>query len=198
MHCFNMRVPHSYIPWTSQHSCTYFCFVFHFYLLFHSQSKFCCFTWFSTVVWLESSLEPSKPCCSPWATTSPPGRTESHLPVRKLLPLCHGASEHAGPSESKGHALLQELPEWTNTAHVHGGGGQRFRLLNQLRHSWKQTFVNRICYFGSFVTPRCFISKPAVAFSSDEFLVVVLHTPHTRSALVFAFLIRPYCFGNWL
>lgn len=204
----------SYIPWMSQHSCTYFCIVFvcFFYLTFHSQSKFCCFTWFSTVAWPESLSEPSKPCCSPWATTSPPGRTESHLPVRKPLPVCHAASAHAGLSESKGHGLLNELPEWTNTAEKEKKGGkkmQRIRMFNQLWHS----FVNRICYLRSFMTSRCFINKPEVAFSKNLLIrsffqshrvsivpagcsfVVILHT---RSALVSAFLIHVYCFGNWL
>lgn len=42
------------------------------------QSKSYCFMSFSTDAWLGFSSEPSKPCCSPWATTSPPGRTEWH------------------------------------------------------------------------------------------------------------------------
>lgn len=51
------------------------------YLLF-LQSKSSCSTSSSTDAWLESSLEPSKPCCLPWATTNPPGRIESHPLVR--------------------------------------------------------------------------------------------------------------------
>lgn len=42
------------------------------------QSKSSYFMSFSTDAWLGFSSEPSKPCCSPWATTSPPGKTEWH------------------------------------------------------------------------------------------------------------------------
>lgn len=48
----------------------------------------------STAFWPPSSSAPSKPCFSPWATTSPPGRTESHPPVRrnadKVSPVSDG------------------------------------------------------------------------------------------------------------
>lgn len=202
------QVPNSYVPWMSQHSCTYFV-LFVFISLFYSQSKFWRFMWFSTVVWLESSSEPSKPCCSRWATTSPPGRTESHLPVRKLLPVCHGASEHTGLSESKGHLLLNEQTLAQKRGKIKKNK-KKTKAANQNIQPTVAQVVKAYPLSYHLWPPRCFINKPTVAFSPNLLIrslfqshrvrlvpagsssVVILHT---RSAPASAFLMR--CLLFW-
>lgn len=83
-------------------------------------------------------------------------------------------SERAGLSESKGHALWNELPEWTNTAQKQKKGRKKKGRESEcstncgaLKNRMVRTFVNRICYLRSFMTSRCFINNPTVAFSPN-------------------------------
>lgn len=59
----------------------------------------------STAAWLGSSSEPSKPCCSHWAITSPPGRTESH-------PLVRSDTHFLSVRVLACRSAWSDLPEW--------------------------------------------------------------------------------------
>lgn len=83
------------------------------------------------------------------------------------LPVCHGASEHAGLSESKGHALLNELPKWTNTAKKPWKEKEISRSecssnCNAASNKLARRFGNILCNLRSLMTSWCFINKPVV------------------------------------
>lgn len=205
----------SYIPWMSQHSCTYFCIVFVFFffisLFIRSQN--------SAVLRGFLRLPGRNLCRNHPSHAAHPEQLQAHLAGQSRTSRWESCFLFATlPARTLVCQSLKVMLSWMNFPNEQtllrkrrkgGKKMQRIRMFNQLWHS----FVNRICYLRSFMTSRCFINKPEVAFSQNLLIrslfqshrvsivpagcsfVVILHT---RSALVSAFLIHVYCFGNWL